>query len=291
MNYIAVVNTINRDKNIVERSLKSLLDQKIKPKKIILIDQNDEELVLDDSIVSNPIFIRQKVKLKSVSSARNSVQIPDNIEWIFFCDDDGYAKENYSETLYDLIIKNPQVEIFAGSIIREDTNDFYSLRHKKGGSLSKFRNTKNLMGSNFCVKVSTFNKLNRFDENFGAGAYWGSSEETDFCWKAFFQKVPMEFFKVLAVYHIPPFNESIKSGFSKAFIYGIGKGALVYKWLIKNKKLIVLYEFLEMLIIPIMMSFWGIIKLKPQLFVTNFASLSGRLFGFGKAFFIRKNYN
>jgi GT2 family glycosyltransferase len=144
------------------------------------------------------------------------------------------------------------------------------------------------MGSNFVIRASTFEKLGRFDEDFGVGSYWGSSEETDFCWNAFFNDVPMEFFAELKVYHIPPFNESIKKGLVKSFNYGIGKGALVYKWLIKKRKIIVLYEFGEMLILPFLISLMGIIKLKPQLIATNIAALAGRLFGFIKAIFIKR---
>lgn len=289
MNYIAVVNTINRPKHFVERCLNSLLSQKINPIKVILIDQNENEVKLSNHIVENPLFIRSKVNLKSVSSARNSVEIPESTDWIFFCDDDGYACYDYSEILNKLIIIHPKIEIFAGSIIRDDTNDFYSLRHKKGGTLKKFSNTKNLMGSNFVVKSSVFNQLKRFDENFGAGSYWGSSEETDFCWKAFFGKIEMEFFPDLKVYHIPPFNESIKTGFKKSFNYGVGKGALVIKWLIKKHKLIVIYELGEMLILPFLLSLLGIIKLKPQIVATNFATLIGRIYGIIKAFIVNKS--
>lgn len=288
MKYIAVVNSINRPTHLVERSLRSLLSQKVSPINVILIDQNNIGLELSSEITNNQIFSRSKVNLKSVSSARNSVLIPDRADWIFFCDDDGYACEDYSEILNNLIVKNPAIEIFAGSIFRDDTNDFYSIRHKKGGSLSKFRNTKNLMGSNFVVKVSAFNKLKRFDENFGAGSYWGSSEETDFCWNAFFNKVPMEFFPELKVFHVPPFNESIKLGFKKAFKYGVGKGALVNKWLFKRRKMIVVYELIEMLILPFFLSILNLVQLKPQLVATNFAALSGRLYGFMKAFFVNK---
>lgn len=288
MNYIVVTNTRNRSLSLVELSISASLNQKTKPYKVYLIDQNITKLILSETITSNPLFQQLRVSHKSVSSARNSVKIPEKVEWIFFCDDDGYACEDYSEILEDLIIKNSKMEIFAGSIIREDTNEFYSLRHKKGGSLSKFRNTKNLMGSNFIIKVSTFEKLERFDENFGVGSYWGSSEETDFCWKAYFNKVPMEFFPQLKVYHLPPFNESIKEGFSKSFKYGIGKGALVYKWLIKKGKLVVIYELGEMLIVPFIVSILGIIKLKPQLVATNFAAIVGRIFGFFKAIVVNK---
>jgi GT2 family glycosyltransferase len=289
VNYISVTNTINRNPILVERCLQALLSQKKKPLKVFLIDQNENEIILSNQIIDNPIFQRNKVKFKSVSSARNSILIPSGVEWIFFCDDDGYACEDYSEILDNLIVKNPKIEIFAGSIIREDTLEFYSLRHKKGGSLTKFRNTKNLMGSNFVVKVSTFDKLHRFDENFGAGSYWGSSEETDFCWNAFFNNVPMDFFPELKVYHVPPFNESIKKGFNKSFRYGVGKGALVYKWLIKKGKFVVIYELGEMFILPFLLSLLGLIKLKPQLVATNFAAFAGRFYGFVKAFIVNKN--
>jgi len=289
MKYIAVVNTINRPQHLVEKCLNALLAQKISPIKVILIDQNENELELSKRITDNSIFTRSKVNYKSVSAARNSVVIPEDADWVFFCDDDGYACNDYTETLQNLINKFPDFEIFAGSIIRDDTNEYYSLRHKKGGSLKNFKNTKILMGSNFVIKVSTFNELERFDENFGVGSYWGSSEETDLCWKAFFNKIPMEFFPQLKVYHIPPFNESINKGFIKAFKYGIGRGAMVYKWLIEKRKIIVLYELGEMLIMPFLLSLLSIIKLKPQLIATNFAALAGRLTGFFKAMFIKRS--
>jgi len=288
MNYIAVVNTINRDKVLVEKCLNALLSQKIRPQEILFIDQNKNQLPLSDNIEKDPIFNRIRTSYNSVSSARNSIKIQSTVDWIFFCDDDGYACDNYSAILNDLIIKNPEIEILAGSIIRNDTNEFYTLRHKTGGSLKKFRNTKNLMGSNFVIKVTTFNALGGFDENFGVGSYWGSSEETDFCWKAYFNNVPMEFFPELKVFHVPPFNESIKKGFVKAFKYGLGKGALVNKWLIRKRKILVIYELVEMLTLPFVISLMGIIKLKPQLAVNNFGIFIGRIYGFIKAIFVNK---
>jgi len=288
MNYIIVTNTYKRSIELVVRSIRASLSQKIKPVNVFLIDQNKPELYLPDYITSNEIFVRITTDKTSVSAARNSLTIPEKVDWIFFCDDDGYPCEDYSEKLLEIVSKNPDMEIFAGSIIREDNNDFYTLRHKKGGSMRLFRYTKNLMGSNFVIKADTFEKLGKFDENFGVGSYWGSSEETDFCWKAYFAGVKMEYFPELKVYHIPPFNLSVKKGFKKAFGYGIGKGALVYKWLIKKRKLKVSYELIEMFIVPLIQSIRAILILKPQLILTNIAAVSGRVYGFVKAIFVMR---
>lgn len=285
MKYMIVVNTINRSVDLVERCLESCLSQKIKPISVVLIDQNENLLRLKNEIAENPIFIHTKTKAKAVSAARNSLIVPSGAEWIFFCDDDGYPSPGYSEELQKIIMENPSIEMLAGKIVREDTNTAYTIRQNKFNSLKKFRYTKNLMGSNFAVKAEVFNKLGRFDENFGAGSYWGSSEETDLCWKAFFSGVDMEYFPQLVVYHVPPFHESVRKGFLKAFKYGIGKGALVYKWLFKKKKIIVTFELLEMLIVPFIQMLRGIFVFKFQLIPNSLATISGRVYGLLKAFF------
>jgi GT2 family glycosyltransferase len=288
VNYIIVTNTFKRSPELVSKSLRSSLAQKIPPVKVILIDQNNEELSLPDDILNNPLFLRQRVTKHSVSEARNMLQIPFPAEWILFCDDDGYPCEDYSERFAGIIARQKDIEILAGSIVRIDNKEYYSLRHKKGGSLKYFRNTKNLMGSNFVIKSKTFDELGRFDENFGVGAYWGSSEETDFCWKAYFAGKKMEYFPELIVYHIPPFNESVKTGFKKAFFYGVGKGALVGKWLFKRRKIKVLYELIEMFIVPFIQSIRGLIALRFALIPTNFAALSGRIYGMIKYLFVSR---
>ena len=288
MNYIIVTNTYNRSLWLVERSIRASLNQKIPPRNVILIDQNSNELVLPGDITNNPLFVKTQTNKKSVSAARNTLKIPEGTEWIFFCDDDGYPCDNYSEILQKLILENPSLDILAGSYIRDDNNEFYTIRHKLGGSLKYFRYTKNLLGSNYVIKAKVYDEIGRYDENFGPGAILGSGDETDICWKAYFSGKKIEFFPELIVYHLPPFNESIKSGFKKAFKYGVGKGALVSKWLFKKKKIKVLYELMEMLIIPFIQSLRGLITLKFGLIATNFAALAGRIYGMIKYFSITR---
>ena len=283
MDYIILTNTFQRSPELVERSLKSSLNQKIKPQKVILIDQNNPLLKLSKELKGNPLLEVQHVNTESVSIARNLAKKP-ACEWYVFCDDDGYMKEDYSEILDKIISTNNHFDIIAGSIIRDDNFEFYSPRHAIGGNINKFRFTKLLMGSNLVVKKKLFHQLGGFDETFGAGSKWGSGEETDFAWKAYFNKIPMLYKKDLIVYHIKPYAGGLKHSVNKAFKYGVGKGALICKWLRKGK-LIILYELLEMEIIPLWLILKAIFTIKFREVLISLASLAGRNLGILKFLF------
>lgn len=285
MNFLVVTNSYGRTLDLVERSLHASLKQLGKNDRLLFIDQNQNPLKLSQEIASHPSIKVLSRQVRGVSSARNGLleeKWTNEYEWIVFCDDDGYFSENYMETLRLIINKNQNLEIIAGSILNSDGTGFYSPRHKIGGSLKNFRNHKLLMGSNFAVKRKTFQSLGGFDSSFGTGAYWGSGEESDFCINAYFKKIPMEYFRELSIYHLPPRSGPLRDEITKAWKYAIGKGALVYKWMIKNKNPIVALEFSEMLVVPwIQFIFYGI-KFDKK-FIIFPAVFVGRLVGFFKA--------
>lgn len=281
MNYVVVINTYKRPTELVERCLKSVITQKYPPLRIILIDQNDPALIFSPEIKNCSILEVQNVKTSGVSKARNSAKIPD-CEWIAFCDDDGYMDNNYSEVLGLTIKNNPDAEIIAGSIIRDDNFEYYSPRHAIGGNINLFRNTKLLMGSNFATKKKTFERLGKFDEDFGVGGKWGSGEESDFAWNAYFSQVPMLYNKELRVLHIKPYDGDISHSVDKAYKYGIGKGALVAKWLVKKNKVTVIYELIEMTIVPLLKAIHGLVMFDKKKLLTSLHSLRGRFVGFFK---------
>lgn len=287
ISYQIITNSYKRSLLLVERSLAHSFKQSPPPCKVLFLDQNTDKM----QVPSHPLLDHQQINSTCVSEARNKAVIPDNVEWIIFCDDDGYLEEGYAQKLQELIKENPLTEIFAGAIVRDDNGDFYSLRHKLGGDLNKFRNTKLLMGSNLVVKRETFLKLQKFDEQFGTGSFWGSGEETDFAWKAYFSKVPMRFSPELKVFHIPPYNDSLANSIKKAFRYGRGKGGLIGKWLIREKKIIVLIEFADALLSPFALSLISLIKLKPQMIAVYMGSLLGRIWGIALSIFqiLKKN--
>lgn len=281
MNFLIVTNSYNRDKKLVEKSLLTSLSQLSSEDHLLFVDQNANALELSSKIANHPNITTQRYEVKGVSEARNillSNDISSKYEWIIFCDDDGFWSENYMSTLKSIISKNPELEIIAGSILNSDGSGFYSPRHAIGGTLRKFIYHKLLMGSNFVVKRSCFLRLEGFDERFGTGSWWGSGEESDFCIKAYFEKVPMEYFRELSIYHIPPRSGDLFSEMRKAWKYAMGKGALIGKWLIKKRKPIVAIELMEMLIVPWIQFSIHVFKLdkKAMIFPVIFF---GRLYG------------
>ena len=275
-----VINSYGRESFYVRRCIESIARQKF-VHEIILIDQNERPLDLSDLEQKYSLLTKINFQNKSVSSARNKLPKSDSPEssWIIFCDDDGYLDPKYSENLWGAIVLNNKAKIIAGSIIRDDNYDFYSPRHKLGGNLNKFRNSKLLMGSNFCIKEDTFFHLGQFSSNFGIGSYWGSGEETDLTWKAYFSKVPMFYDSTLRVYHVRPNFGPMKMNIKKSFQYGVGKGALVLKWLLIEKKPIVFYELIEMLMVPIVKSIYLFIRLEFRAILFPLSSLLGRIIG------------
>ena len=276
---LIITNSFMRDVDLVERSLNASLSQEPSADYVYFIDQNPEKLVLSKAIENNPKFSHFHVLTNCVSTARNSVTIPSDVDWVFFCDDDGYPMEGYLSKLLEVIKLNQGVEIIAGSIIRDDNLDYYSPRHKMGGDLNQFRNTKLLMGSNFSCKAEVFKKLEGFDENFGAGSFWGSGEETDFAWKAYFNQVPMLYEKELKVFHVKPYAQTFSQNVNKAFRYGVGKGALVSKWLFRHFKFQVLYEVFEMTTVPIIQMIKSFVTFKWLNIPVYLSSLISRYYG------------
>lgn len=275
--YSVVINTINRSNDIVLRSLRAVLDQAL-DFELILVDQNPKCLVLPPDIVSDARFIHHRVSHRSVSAARNSAPVSKEAIWIIFCDDDGFWAENYFKAFLEITNSNPKIDVIAGSIRRIDNGEFYSKRHAMGGDLGKFINLKLLMGSNFAVKRKLFISLKGFDERFGAGAIYGSSEETDFAWNGYFASAGMYFAPNLVVMHTPPFSGDTKTEVRKAFRYGLGKGRMVNKWL-KQGKWIVLFELFEMMTVPFAKIISSLFLLRIKETAIHFYSLSGRLFG------------
>lgn len=280
MKVTVIINSFKRPKGIVHRAIKSVLEQIQAPSTLILVDQNKDRLRLDEEIENNPNFVHFHYPGPSLTKARNSAPIADDTEWIVFCDDDAFWDVGYFERFNALIADEPGLDVVAGVVLREDTRQHYSMRQKVGRDIGSFISTKILMGANFAVKKSVFYELGKFDERFGVGAFAGSSEETDFCWKAYFAGKRIGYRPQLIVLHPPPFSEDFRHAFLKSYRYGVGKGLLVKKWLFVERRPIVLLEWLEMFALPIVRCFIGLTKLCGSRVSMALGEWLGRFEGF-----------
>ena len=278
--YCIITNSYNRPLKLVERSLKSSLSQVPSPEAVYFIDQNEPSLVLPREIKDSPLFIHLTTEARAVSQARNLLLTKKlTTDWLVFCDDDGFLMPGYAALLETLTLQSPQIDIWAGSIKRDDNQEFYSIRHALGGNMKEFRHLKLLMGSNFAIKNDWFIKLGGFDPHLGAGSFWGSSEETDLAWKAYFAGALLEYNPNLIVFHVRPYHLTLSTNAKKAFRYGRGKSAFVMKWLLLMKKNDALWELLEMLLIPPLQIMKGIFSGQFKAAIFAFAGLIGRIWG------------
>jgi len=282
--YTLVINTYHRPVEMVERCLRSALNQDIPAHCILLIDQNPDPLVLSNELSQIPHLRHLSLKTSCVSRARSSASIPKN-GWLVFCDDDATLYADYSVTLA-AAIRRGDADLIAGLVCRNDTGRPYSRRQSGGRRQVGFINSKLLLGSNFVIRAEVFHHLGCFNPDFGIGCRWGSSEETLLAWLALDAGENLIFDPTLRVSHRPPYVGRLSDNMNKAYRYGVGKGALVAYWLSSKKnKWPALFELVEMSLTPIALALEGIIRLNPSALPINLATLFGRHYGMIQYFF------
>lgn len=278
--YMGVLNSIRRSPEIVFRGLRSFFKQNPPPRKVFFVDQNAVKMELPEDLARDPRLVHHHGPVPSVGLARNMVPQDPGVEWLVFCDDDGFLADDYVEKLVGILEKNPHLELVVGPYINETDGEFYSVRHSIGGRLDTVFGSKLLLGSNISIRTSTFNRIGRYDPRFGPGSSWPSSDETDLCWRAIAAKVPMLYSPEIRVFHPPPHSADTKEAVSKAYRYGKGKGALVAKWMFERPHLLGFWEFVEMNAVPVLNMARGMLRLELRQIPIQSAVLAGRYRGF-----------
>ncbi|MCY4523491.1 MAG: glycosyltransferase [Halobacteriovoraceae bacterium] len=279
LRYLVITSTNNQETKLVERNLRNSLAMLPSPQSVVLLDQSSYPLNLHVKYKKNSVLQHKIVDVLSVSSFVNSLEIAEDIEWIIFCDDDGYLQKDYARRLINFSINNPKVEILAGSLLFDDDFGFCNFRQKIGGDPNKFPFSKLLTSSNVAVRRETFLRLGGFDVSFGEGSYWGSGDITDFIWKAYFAKVPMAYHREMIFYREREPSKGFISKSKANFSKGVAHGGLVGKWLIENRKVVVLYELMEMMILPLVKMFCYFIIFEPRKLLLQVPFILGRPWG------------
>ena len=88
------------------------------------------------------------------------------------------------------------------------------------------------------MSIGIFAKTNnsiRFDEELGAGAKWGSGEESDYILQLLNKNYKIKFYRRILVYH--PYNNEVSNlQVKKSYRYGQGYGALINKAISRGQR-------------------------------------------------------
>lgn len=278
--YMGVLNSIRRSPEVVFRGLRSFFKQRPAPQKVFFVDQNPTKMELPDDLVHDARLIHHHQPVPSVGLARNLVPEVPGIEWLVFCDDDGFLADDYVEKLVGILQTNPDLELVVGPYINETDDKYYSMRHSIGGRLDTLFGSKLLLGSNISIRTQTYDRIGRYDARFGPGSSWPSSDETDLCWRAIAAKVPMLYSSEIRVFHPPAHSANTHEAISKAYRYGKGKGALVAKWTFERPHRLGYWELLEMNVMPVLHMLLGVLRGELRQIPIQSAMLAGRYRGF-----------
>lgn len=264
-----IINSYGRSYSEIKNSLKSCLKQS--PEnfsfEVLFIDQNKVPLVIEDDTV-----IHLPYQATSISKARNYGALQASGDWLIFVDDDAILEVNYLEHFNQLTKLTPSCAAWAGSIYHIDNPQiFYSKRQNITRDELGFLEMKVFMGGNILIRRDLFAAVGKFDEEFGIGSLYPSSEDTDLAWRLYYAGFTIRLSHELRVFHPAPTKISMK----KAYLYGLGKGALVGKWLIKQHKPLTILEFGEMLLVPL-----GKMVIDLKASAIHLATFWGRLKGF-----------
>tara|TARA_B100000575_G_C23143738_1_gene666803 strand:- start:5924 stop:6787 length:864 start_codon:yes stop_codon:yes gene_type:complete len=273
--------TINKEDDF-ERSINSLFKNKVDDVsfEVIVVDQGNSESVSTLCKFYGANYIATNTI--GLSVARNIGLKKCKGKYIALMDDDAFIAKDYYKNL-NLIIQNIEFEDFdviSGRIMTIEDNSVALSRYQDSEKKDiNFNNIDVILSSALVIKSKVFNTIGNFDENFGVGAKWGGSEETDLVARIIHKNYLVKYIPSLVIYHPrTDFDSmSLKDTFYKTYSYGLGRGAFLRKNKFFPKHLIPKY-----LILPFLASLVSIILLRPKSSLRYISSFSGRLVGYLK---------
>lgn len=236
MKFSLIIATLNRA-DLLEKCLISIRRQTFEDYEIIIVDQSDDfETYNLVSSLKNRKILYFRVGFKGLSKARNyALKIATGD---FFCliDDDAWYKENYLEELNVQIRKNKLNVIYSGYIFDNLlNNDFCKYKKIKNERMLGINEVMSYCPSAaLSFPISVYKSVGNFDEDFGVGSKYNSSEETDYLLRAIEKGYKISYCKNIRLNHpIILKNNAITSNLmNKKILYSKGLGALLKKHLL-----------------------------------------------------------
>ncbi len=237
MKFSIILATLNRS-DLVKQSVKSILNQTYDNYEVIIIDQstNDDTRDVISHLNKNNKIFYYKIDSKGLSIARNFGIKKSSGDYICLMDDDAEYREDFLNTAYK-ILNNNNYAVLSGLIIEKKSNKvFMPLMDKEENKLVTFKNINICSSASLVINRNIMiESVGLFDEKLGAGAYFGAGEEIDVLIRFLNLNYLIFYTKKLVVYHPYPIKKFDEQSCKRAYIYGLGEGALCKK-VIKNSR-------------------------------------------------------
>lgn len=244
-----LVATCNRPE-MLNTCLKTLLIQKTKiPYEIIILDQSDTEKRLD--FLPNQQKVRVIVcDFKNKSRALNlGIKIA-SADYIVIIDDDCLADKYWIDSIYNALQKEEQNSIITGRVIagNKEKDAMRSRLHDAFEERIVFKKNKitpifKLSGCNFGFPKAIYKRVGLFNENFGPGSVFKSSDDNEWAYRALNLGFQIVYEPKAVVIHRSWRNNEEDIRLLKD--YGYAAGAF-FKLIFKNSKLDFLYHGIQL---------------------------------------------
>lgn len=231
-----IVGTLNR-RDALEKCLASLFAQTYANYEIIIVDQSDGDetgTMIAESFRDARVRY-YSARYKSLSRARNEAIGHMSGDYACLIDDDAEYAHDYLETAVRAIRARGGRTILSGyicDIVSKDAFIDYGIARNLE-TLSGNRVMRICPAAALVFPKEVFDACGNFDEQFGAGGIYHSSEETDLLLRARYQGFQVVFLEDLKVYH--PVYEKTEN-VSKEYRYAFGGGALAMKHFVAYRR-------------------------------------------------------
>ena len=160
--YTVIITTFNRNL-LLQRSLKSVLDQSLQPKEIIIINNHNKDI--KKKFKSKKIKYYNLIKNFGSANGRNIGASLAKGKFLSYLDDDDFWHKDYLQ-ISDIYLKQNLPDILISKKILFDKRGFKIFKQLKRLSINDcFIKNPGIIGSNIIIKKRSLLKINGFDQN------------------------------------------------------------------------------------------------------------------------------